>query len=202
MTEKLQRRKSFTKAVLLETLPARTPSEDGPTKEHIEQGRVKHDVYMQYVEAASKIGFALFVLTTILAQVVNVAANNTLRSWGEHNREAGSNKGVGRYLLPYGLFSLSSTVFGAIAAILIWVFCSLRSAKRLHDSVSRNWCRLPQFSLFFSPCRCFTLSCVHRCLSLRRLPPAASSTYSRAIPMSLIRFLPEYVMLLTGCNAR
>ena len=122
LTEKLQRRKSFTKAVLVEVPRSRTPSSDGPTKEHIEQGRVKTDVYMQYVEAASKIGFAFFVLATILAQVVNVAANNTLRAWGEHNREEGSNRGVGKYLLGYGLFSLSSTLLGAAAAILIWVF--------------------------------------------------------------------------------
>lgn len=71
----------------------------------------------------------------MIAQIVSVAANNTLRAWGEHNREEGSNAGVGKFLLGYGLFSLSSTVLGAFAAIVIWVFCSIRSAKKLHDSV-------------------------------------------------------------------
>lgn len=96
-------------------------------------------MYLQYVEAASKIGFALFVLATVLSQLVSVAANNTLRAWGEHNREVGSNRGIGKYLLGYGLFSLSSTLLGAAAAILIWVFCSIRSARRLHDSVRAFW---------------------------------------------------------------
>ena len=73
LTEKLQRRKSFTKAVLVEAPPPRTQSSDGPTKEHIEQGRVKTDVYVQYIEAASKTGFVLFVLSMVLSQVVNVA---------------------------------------------------------------------------------------------------------------------------------
>ena len=138
--EKLRRRQSFTKAVLVRSPPPRgtTSSDNGPSKEHSEQGRVKKDVYLQYIEAASKIGFALFVSAAILSQLVSVAANNTLRAWGEHNREAGSNRGVGKYLLGYGLFSLSSTLLSAAAAILIWVFCSIRSARRLHDSVRRS----------------------------------------------------------------
>lgn len=151
LSEKLQqRRKSFSKAVLQPTPTSRTPtlattttiSPSSPptanvnTKEHIEQGRVKTEVYLSYLAAASRVGFLFFVLCTVLAQIVNVAANNTLRAWGEHNREAGSNKGVGKYLVGYGVFSLASTLFGAAAAILIWVYCSLRSARRLHDSVS------------------------------------------------------------------
>ncbi|KIP05505.1 hypothetical protein PHLGIDRAFT_128871 [Phlebiopsis gigantea 11061_1 CR5-6] len=145
VNEKLQRKGSFTKAVLVAPPPARagTAAQDGPSKEHSEQGRVKRDVYLQYVEAASKIGFALFVGATVLSQIVSVAANNTLRAWGEHNREAGSNRGVGRYLLGYGLFSLASTLLGAAAAILIWVFCSIRSARRLHDSMLYAVMRAP-----------------------------------------------------------
>ncbi|KAJ3484887.1 hypothetical protein NLI96_g5332 [Meripilus lineatus] len=133
VTEKLQRKRSFGKATLA-SLPS-SRSSSGQTKEHSEQGRVKKDVYIQYVEAASKIGFAIFLLATMIAQIVSVAANNTLRAWGEHNREEGSNAGVGKFLLGYGLFSLSSTVLGAFAAIVIWVFCSIRSAKKLHDSM-------------------------------------------------------------------
>ncbi|KAF7790029.1 hypothetical protein EIP86_000977 [Pleurotus ostreatoroseus] len=151
-TEKLQlqRKRSFTKAVLVDSSSSRGRStsssgsgDGGQTKEHSEQGRVKRDVYMQYVEAASKMGFALFVLATVLSQVVNLLANNTLRAWGEHNRAEGSNRGVGKYLIGYGLFSLSSTLLGAAAAILIWVYCSLRSAKRLHDSMLHAVIRAP-----------------------------------------------------------
>ncbi|KAI0788813.1 metal resistance protein YCF1 [Abortiporus biennis] len=132
--QKLNRKQSFGKATLTNALPTRSSS-DGVTKEHSEHGRVKKDVYLRYVEAASKVGFTLFVLSTMGSQVVSVAANNTLRAWGEHNREAGDNEGVGKYLLGYGLFSLTSTILGALAAILIWVFCAVRSAKHLHDSM-------------------------------------------------------------------
>lgn len=74
---------------------------------------------------------------------MSVAANNTLRAWGEHNREAGSNRGVGRYLAEYGAFSLASTLLGAAAAILIWVFCSIRSSRRLHDQMLYAVMRAP-----------------------------------------------------------
>ncbi|CDO77661.1 hypothetical protein BN946_scf184969.g12 [Trametes cinnabarina] len=130
----LIRRKSFGKAVLEDALPTKTAS-DGPTKEHIEQGRVKREVYMRYIEAASKAGFSAFIIATILQQIASLLGNNTLRAWGEHNRQAGDNTGAGVYLLGYGLFSLSSTVLGAVAAVLIWVLCSIRSSRRLHDAM-------------------------------------------------------------------
>lgn len=134
--DKLKRRTSFRKPDLVDNLPTRSVS-DGPTKEHIEQGRVKIDVYLQYIKAASKTGFMVFVLSTILQQLTSVAGNNTLRAWGEHNLSAGSNHDAFKYLLVYGLFSLSSTLCGMLAAILIWVLCSIRSSRLLHDSVSK-----------------------------------------------------------------
>ncbi|OCH93693.1 metal resistance protein YCF1 [Obba rivulosa] len=142
LDKKLVRRRSYGKARLVNSLPMHTVS-DGPTKEHIEQGRVKRDVYKQYIEAASKAGFATFVVACIAQQIAMLAGNNTLRAWGEHNREVGSNAGAFRYLLNYGLFSLSSTILGAIAAVLIWVLCSIRSAKHLHDSMLYAVMRAP-----------------------------------------------------------
>ena len=135
----LVRRKSYGKAVIDDGLPTKTAS-DGPTKEHAEQGRVKREVYFRYLEAASKAGFVSFVVATILQQIANLLGNNMLREWGNHNNEVSGNEGSGIYLLGYGLFSLSSTVLGAVAALLIWVLCSVRSAQRLHDSVSAIAC--------------------------------------------------------------
>jgi len=41
------------------------------------------------------------------------------------------------YLLLYGGFSFGSTLLGAFSAIILWVYCALQSARRLHDSVRR-----------------------------------------------------------------
>lgn len=135
ISEKLRSRASFTKARLAAPVPPRSLSSTGLSKEHSEQGRIKEDVYRQYIVAASKAGFFFFLLTTVLQQAASVFANLTLRSWGEHNREMGNNSGMLQYLIIYGLFSFSSTMLGGISAILMWVLCGLRSARRLHDSV-------------------------------------------------------------------
>jgi len=135
VSEKLRHRESFQKARIVSTKPFHTPT-NSLSKEHQEQGQVKAHVYRQYIQAASKTGFCFFVFTAIAQQAASVFATLTLRYWGEHNRDAGSNNGMFKFLLVYGLFSLSSTLLGVISAITMWVYCALRSARRLHDSVS------------------------------------------------------------------
>ncbi|KAG1776049.1 P-loop containing nucleoside triphosphate hydrolase protein [Suillus placidus] len=116
VSEKVLRRGSFKKAVLAAPPKLRDASSDGITKEH-----------------TSRKGFLFFVLATVLQQAVSVMSTAMLRLWGEHNRKMGANVGLtDKYFLGYGLFNL----IGACAALLIWVFCSLRSSKHLHDSVS------------------------------------------------------------------
>ncbi|KII85750.1 hypothetical protein PLICRDRAFT_144304 [Plicaturopsis crispa FD-325 SS-3] len=142
LLEKRVRRPSFTKAALAEIPPTRLAT-TGANKEHSEQGKVKPLVYYQYLEAASKSGFALFLVATVLQQTMSVLASVTLRAWGEHNQQTGDNTGMFKYLLGYGLFSLSSVLLGGVAALLIWVLCSLRSARKLHDSMLNAVMRAP-----------------------------------------------------------
>jgi hypothetical protein len=134
VSEKSSRRKSFGTAALAATPPVRTSS-SGLSQEHSEQGQVKRAVYLQYLKAASRVGFFAFLVATLLQQAVSVLANITLRDFGEHNRQSGDNSGMFDYLLGYGLFSLASIILGGIAAILLWVLCTVRSARYLHDSV-------------------------------------------------------------------
>ncbi|KDR65747.1 hypothetical protein GALMADRAFT_232908 [Galerina marginata CBS 339.88] len=142
LSEKLRHRESFQKSRV--TIPLSVhPSSKGITKEHQEQGRVKIEVYKKYIQAASKAGFIFFLFATIAQQAASVFATLTLRYWGEHNRETGDNSGMFNYLLVYGLFSLSSSILGAVSAITMWVYCALRSTKRLHDSMLESLMRAP-----------------------------------------------------------
>lgn len=143
LSEKLPRKRSFTKARLAASVTGRISSSTGLTKEHIEHGRVKLNVYLQYIESASKVGSGLFLLATALQQAASVCATLVLRDWGEHNREAGANTEVMKYLIIYGLFSFSSTILGGVSAIIIWVYCALRSAKRLHEGMLYAIMRAP-----------------------------------------------------------
>lgn len=134
--EKTTRKGSFAKPKLVPIEAKQQLALTNVNKEHMEKGRVKVEVYRQYIEAASQVGFASFLLATVLQQAASVLASLTLRDWGEHNRETGSNTGRFKFLLVYGLFSLLSVAFGGASALLVWVYCGLRSARRLHDEVA------------------------------------------------------------------
>ncbi|KIK09066.1 hypothetical protein K443DRAFT_672103 [Laccaria amethystina LaAM-08-1] len=142
ISEKLHRRASFTKAKIAQDGRLQVHSV-GLSKEHQERGQVKMHVYKQYILSASLAGFTFFLMATVAQQAMSVFATLTLRYWGEHNQMNGDNSGMFKYLLAYGLFSLSSSILGAISATLLWVYCTLRSAQHLHDSMLDSLLRAP-----------------------------------------------------------
>ncbi|KAJ3561287.1 hypothetical protein NP233_g10282 [Leucocoprinus birnbaumii] len=144
LSEKLRQRVSFSKPRLVPpTLSKLSSASQGLSVEHQEQGKVKITVYKEYIKAASVAGFVFFILSIIAQQATSVLATYTLRYWGEHNREQGSNDGMFWYLLFYGVFSLLSCLMGGVSSILMWVFCGLRSARRLHDAMLDSLIKAP-----------------------------------------------------------
>ncbi|EJD44880.1 metal resistance protein ycf1 [Auricularia subglabra TFB-10046 SS5] len=135
-TEKPVERRSFGKAtqVPLKTVqPPGQPDLAKPvaSKEHTEVGKVKWRVYTQYISAASRTGFALFVLLILASQASSLAANVVLMRWGD----AGAQANVSYFIMLYGLCALASAVFSALSGLFLWVLCTLRSARYLHDSM-------------------------------------------------------------------
>lgn len=134
VSEKL-RQATISKATLAAPPPVRSSESTDLSKEHSEKGQVKTHVYTEYIKAASRIGFIFFMLAIIGQQAASVAATLSLRQWGEHNREAGGNTNIWWFLGIYGILSLTQTLLGGTASLMMQVFCSLRSARKLHDSV-------------------------------------------------------------------
>jgi ATP-binding cassette subfamily C (CFTR/MRP) protein 1 len=134
VTENLERKGSLPKARIFGVSSSDVSTPD-LKKEHQEQGSVKMDVYKQYIFAASKIGFILYLFAIATQQATSVLASLTLRYWGEHNQKLGNNSGTFQYLLVYCLFSFSSSILGAASTITLWVYCAVRSARQIHDSV-------------------------------------------------------------------
>ena len=126
-----------------------------------QQGRVSKKVYWRYIQAASKYGFAMFVIAMMLQQVCSVLANVALKTWGEGNRSAGNNKDALGYLWVYGVLSLSSAILSGVSAVLIWVLCSLRSSKNLHDSMLNAVMRAPLTFFEITPSGRSVLSFIH-----------------------------------------
>ncbi|KAH9989856.1 metal resistance protein YCF1 [Russula vinacea] len=142
--EKLTRKKSFGRAVVAPVTSQTTKaSSGGLSEEQSAKGRVKAHVYWSYIEAASKTGFAFFILVTILQQTLQIFGTFALKHWSEGNRESGENRSAVKYLWAYGLFSLSATMLNTVGSILMLVLCSLRSSKHLHDAMLNSVIRAP-----------------------------------------------------------
>jgi ATP-binding cassette, subfamily C (CFTR/MRP), member 1 len=106
----------------------KTPDQN---KEHSEQGKVQWKVYTSYIKAASRVGFALFIILILVAQTFSIGANVTLMMWGN----AGAAASVGRYIAIYGICVALSAGASALSSLALWVYCTLRSARELHDSM-------------------------------------------------------------------
>ncbi|QRV89229.1 ABC transporter transmembrane region [Ceratobasidium sp. AG-Ba] len=118
-------------------LRAQLQAQAGSTQkvEHREQGNVKMSVYKRYFQASSIPGVAVYMLCMVLQQACAILSNVALKSWGNHNQEAGDNTGVGYYLFIYGMFALASALFSFVASVLLWVYCAIKSARSLHDAM-------------------------------------------------------------------
>ncbi len=162
LQEKLAHKRSFTRATLAPVTSQTTKaSSGGLTEEQSAQGRVKPYVYWRYIGAASKTGFAFFVITMAMQQILQILGTFALKHWSEGNRESGENKSAVKYLWAYGLLSMSSAMLNCIASILMLVLCSLKSSKYLHDAV--RGLRLVTNSCSPRPiCRCSILYYVHQ----------------------------------------
>ncbi|KAJ7248513.1 P-loop containing nucleoside triphosphate hydrolase protein [Mycena rebaudengoi] len=148
----------LSKAVLAPPKPVRAANSTGLSQEHREQGHVKRQVYVNYIEAASKLGFLAYVVAALSQEAMSLLGNITLRNWGEYNRNSGDNSGMFKYLLAYGLLALSSTILSGAASVVMFLLCSLRSSKRLHDAMLT--------SLVHAPLSFFELTPTGRTLNL------------------------------------
>nr|GAT42967.1 predicted protein [Mycena chlorophos] len=143
VSEKLLAGNTFPRAILAPPKAVREANSAGLSAEHREKGRVKAKVYTEYIAAASRMGFAVYVACTTLQQVGTLLANLTLRAWADHNEQVGHTSGMGKYLVIYGACTLGSTLVGGVARVIIWVLCSLRSSKRLHHSMLTSLMNAP-----------------------------------------------------------
>ncbi|KAG8788253.1 hypothetical protein FRC12_014784 [Ceratobasidium sp. 428] len=127
--------------------------------EHREQGKVKADVYKRYFRAASLVGVIFYVLCVIVQQGCSILSNIALREWGNYNQRMGGNSDIGYYLFVYGMLGLGASLFSFLGSVLLWVYCAIKSARSLHDTVSSiprllfGCMRLKQVQMLFAVLR-------------------------------------------------
>ncbi|KAG8976539.1 hypothetical protein FRB90_009112, partial [Tulasnella sp. 427] len=101
-------------------------------KELSEQGEVKWEVYKQYMNAASAVGFASYLLCIFGRQFATVASSWVLKNWGENNLSEHP-RPDSYYLAWYGGWVAASAIISAASGILLWVTMAIRSSKNLHE---------------------------------------------------------------------
>lgn len=132
----------FAKAVKSNVIVA-APEADKAKKEHRERGRVKTDVYKQYVLSGGVGAFILLAVLTVIGQAVTIGSTYILKLWAEHNRKAGRNSDTETYLALYGSAVFLSSLVALATSLLLAVVIVIRSARYMHDRVLRALLRSP-----------------------------------------------------------
>ncbi|KAG8819292.1 hypothetical protein FRC19_009973 [Serendipita sp. 401] len=125
------------------TIIIASPEADKAKKEHRERGRVKTEIYKQYILAGGVGAFFLLACVTALGQAVSIGSTYILKSWAEHNRKAGHNSDMGTYLSLYGAAVFLSSLLSLAVGILLSVVIIIRSTKYMHDRVLQALLRSP-----------------------------------------------------------
>ncbi|RPA87355.1 hypothetical protein BJ508DRAFT_357771 [Ascobolus immersus RN42] len=113
------------------------------TKEFSEQGKVKWDVYKAYARVANLPAVSVYAVALALAQTAQILGNVWLKHWSESNAKAGKNEDIGKYLGIYFAFGIGATTLIMMQNIILYVWCSIRAAKKMHDRMADAIFRSP-----------------------------------------------------------
>lgn len=127
-----------------EELAAQEEDEDAKArKEHLEQGKVKWDVYLEYARACNPYNVMIFLVTAVFSICFSVGSNVWLKHWSEVNSEYGYNPDVVKYLGIYFLLGIGSSGFSLIQTCFMWIFCTIQGSKKLHAGMANSVLRAP-----------------------------------------------------------
>ena len=99
-------------------------------KEHLEQGKVKWEIYLEYAKACGPINVVIFLGFAIGSYLINVASTFWLQHWSDINSKYGYNPNVGKYLGIYFLLGIGYSLSSLIQNVYLWIFCSIHGSKR------------------------------------------------------------------------
>lgn len=112
-------------------------------KEHIEQGKVKWEVYTEYAKACGPVNVIIFLGCIIISYLVNVSSTFWLEHWSEINTRYGYNPNVIKYLGVYFLLGIGYSTSSLIQNISLWILCTIQGSKKLHNVMAVSVMRAP-----------------------------------------------------------
>ncbi|KAH6984873.1 P-loop containing nucleoside triphosphate hydrolase protein [Ilyonectria sp. MPI-CAGE-AT-0026] len=112
-------------------------------KEFVEQGKVKWSVYWEYAKENNIYAVGLYLLMLLAAQSASMGGSFWLRAWAEHNKEAGGNDDIGKYIGIYFAIGIGSSALTVIQTLILWIFCSIEASRKLHERMANAIFRSP-----------------------------------------------------------
>ena len=108
-----------------------------------EKGKVKWSVYAEYAKACNLWGVFIYAFTLTVSQALYVGGNLWLKEWSEANSEHGGNPQIGKYLGIYFAFGMSAAILVVLQNLVLWIFCAIEAARKLHDRMALSIFRSP-----------------------------------------------------------
>lgn len=112
-------------------------------KEHIEQGKVKWEVYLEYAKACNPYSVLLYAVFTVFCMFSNVFSSVWLKHWSEVNSEHGYNPQIFFYLGIYFGIGLLSSGLSLAQNCIMWIFCTIHGSTILHNNMAISVLRAP-----------------------------------------------------------
>lgn len=103
-----------------------TQKRTNQSKEFLEQGKVKWDVYTAYAKVANLPAVTAYGLALASAQTAQILGNFWLKHWAESNADAGRNDNIGKYLGIYFALGIGATALIMIQNIVLYIWCAIR----------------------------------------------------------------------------
>ncbi|KAK1994100.1 hypothetical protein LX36DRAFT_660894 [Colletotrichum falcatum] len=118
-------------------------SKSKQTKEHMEQGKVKWNVYFEYAKNSNIVAVAVYIIALLASQTAQIGGSAWLKTWSEENEKAGGNLNVGYYIGIYFAFGIGSSLLTVLQTLILWIFCSIEASRKLHERMANAIFRSP-----------------------------------------------------------
>ncbi|KAI9711951.1 MAG: hypothetical protein M1828_001750 [Chrysothrix sp. TS-e1954] len=106
------------------------------SKETSEQGKVKWGVYAEYARNSNLVAVFIYLLMLLGAQTASIGGNVWLKDWAELNTREQANPEVGKYIGIYFAFGVGSAALVVVQTLILWIFCSIESSRKLHEKMA------------------------------------------------------------------
>ncbi|KAK1971225.1 hypothetical protein LY78DRAFT_137606 [Colletotrichum sublineola] len=118
-------------------------SKSKQTKEHVEQGKVKWNVYFEYAKNSNIVAVAFYMIALLASQTAQISGSAWLKTWSDANQRSGGNLNVGYYIGIYFAFGIGSSLLTVLQTLILWIFCSIEASRKLHERMANAIFRSP-----------------------------------------------------------